>query len=285
MRTTRNDRQPEVTDIMTRIASACAVKEQSNALFEQVLTLVREAIPYDAATIYLFNRTKERFEAKASLGRQVESLSFLEFYHGDGLTGWAAEHKRSLLLKDRSAKSNFDPETDYATFLSVPLQINETVTGVLNIGCHRPYALDDADVALASALANQVAVGLEIASVRTRCEELAAELEEIKQKLSSSCGSVSRETKQEVGQEVAVTYNEINNFLSVITGNMECLIAEDAVPTQKSLSRLRRTIDAAARLGQASQNILKIKRIITRCSTEPGQRGLAKPKDMVSGNV
>ena len=88
--------------------------------------------------------------------------------------------------------------------------------------------------------------------------KLERELEEIKQKLSSSSGAVSRETKQEVGQEVATTYNEINNFLSVITGNMECLIAEDAVPSQKSLSRLRRTIDAAARLGQASQNILKI---------------------------
>ena len=272
-------------ELMIRIASVCTAGEPSEELYRELLNIVREAISFDAATLYLLDSAKGRLEAKASLGDKIESLSFLEFYNGEGLTGWTAKQKRSLLLRDRSSRRNFDPETDYATFLSVPLRLNDSVYGVINFGCRQPQGFDDADVRLATTIGSQIALGIELVNRRQECLQLNSELEVTRKRLAEEVGCLTAEAKQRVGQEISLTYNEINNFLAVIVGNMECLIAENAMPTQKSMSRLRRTIEAATKLRGTGKKILKTKRLIGRCPDMPGEKGLAEPETMATEDV
>lgn len=267
----------EAIQEMALVLSACYEAASGGAPFDAMLKVVGKFVDYDAATIHILDHQQKKLEARASVGGVVQSLSFLQFYRGDGLTGWTGEQKRPLLLRDRSSRSNFDPDNDYATFLSLPLLAGEDdVIGVLNVGCKKPAALCDDDCELLMAIGRMIALGHEIARLKNVNHTLASRLTSLEKdpEIEDSHGT-DPETIDGIERQINYTCNEINNFLAVIIGNIECLIAEGSIPTQKSFSRLRRTLDAAARLRQVSQNIVNIRRLINRQTSVPSQDKLS----------
>jgi signal transduction protein with GAF and PtsI domain len=190
-----------------------------------VLQLIQRIVPFDAATLYLLDSDGKCLAEKATLGGRVEILTILRLDTGTGLSAWTARNKKPILLDDRSRKSDFDPQNDYATIMSVPLLVENEVLGVLNLGCRQSKSLSDKHVKLMTIIA---------------AEKLSA---------------VS---------ELSVSINhEINNPLAVIVGNVQCMMIQCKNLDQKSLSRLRRVEEAAIRIGEINRKLLMIDSLVS----------------------
>lgn len=224
--------------------------------FVELLQKLGEAVTFDGATLYLIDHSNERLRQFAGIGRPVELLSFLSLDKGDGLSGWTANNRKPILLSERSSVSSFDPGTDYATFVSVPLLSADTVIGVLNLGCEKPGAISETEVTLLSIVADQMALAVERNDSLVRLEQSEKQLAQVGEVEEDDRPSL--EDIHKTAELLALASNEINNALSVIVGNINCLIQERAAATQKSLARLRRMESAALRIGSMNRKLHRL---------------------------
>lgn len=246
----------QVLQLVSQTADALRGGPPEEATFVELLRRVGEVIAFDGATLYLIDHRNERLKKFAGIGRTVELLSFLSLDKGDGLSGWTANNRKPIVLSERSSVSSFDPSSDYATFVSVPLLSCDDVIGVLNLGCDRPGAISETEMTLLSIVADQMALALERNDSLVRLE--------LSQKLLAESGQVRPDDRptlddlRETAELLALASNEINNALSVIVGNINCLVQERVAATQKSLARLRRMESAALRIGKMNSKLHRL---------------------------
>lgn len=262
----RSEEQNAIWDRIGRmadIAALCRAHPQCKKALVRVLQLIKNIVFFDAATLYVLNREKGKLEQAASLGGRVELLSFLSVGAGEGLSGWTAHNRKPVILSERSTVSSFDPDNEYATFLSLPLLVEDEIVGVLNFGCAEARALTDNDVKLLTIVANQLALSIERLNYHQKVESISLQLQKAKKQLQQAQTSVpATDRLAEVPPLAAVTNHGINNALSVIVGNVQCLLSEKAVSNQKSLSRLRRIESAALQIASFNRKVLNINSLV-----------------------
>ncbi|MEK7775385.1 MAG: GAF domain-containing protein [Candidatus Zixiibacteriota bacterium] len=265
-----SEEQPLSTGARTRhinalgeIAELCLHEPPSSKMYASLLRLVKEIIPCDAASLFLFNSRTNELEETASVGGTVHPLDFLELSIGKGLTSWTATNLKPVVLLDRSGSRHFDPVHDFASFISVPIFDGATPFGVLNLGARTGNGLAQDDVVTAQAVARNLLLGIE----RQRLAKSVDTLEKQMAALKSHIETMKRsdEISGNVGEfvhQLTSAHNEINNALEVIVGNIECLVLEKVAGNQKTLSRLKRSEQAAIRISHANQVLLTLEQYL-----------------------
>lgn len=246
-------------DGIISIAASCRkpMLEKDNLI--EVLQLIRGLVSFDAATLYLLDHEKDRLKETISIGGRVELLSFLTVGIGDGLSGWTAHRRKPVLLSERSSISSFRPDNGFATFLSLPLMAAENVIGVLNLGCTRPRAINDNEVKLLSLVADQMALSIEREHYRKQVASITGSLQQTRLQLrQASRGQRLEDHLNEVARLAARINNGINNALSVIVGNIQCLLCEKAPINQKTMSRLKRMESASMQVSTMNRKVLEL---------------------------
>ena len=252
---------------MIDIAAACRALPQEKNGWVKVLQLIQGIVIFDAATLYLLHRDRDRLEEVAGLGGRVELLSFLSVGAGRGLSGWTAHNRKPLLLSERSSISSFDPDSEYATFLSLPLLAGEELIGVLNLGSGEARAFTDDDVKLLTIVADQLALSIERVNYQKRVKSIRSDLQQAREQLQQV--QTKKPVTDRLGEiaPLAVAINhEINNALSVIVGNVQCLLWEKTAANQKSLSRLRRIESAALQISSLNRKVLELRVMVQNSS-------------------
>lgn len=265
-RAEHSDDQPsrfwQKINLMAEIATLTHRRPPTRETFTAVLELINTILPFDGASLYLRGDGSDRLKEVASAGTKVDLVSFLTIGSGPGLTGWTATSKKPVLLSDRQLGDEFEPENSFRTIMSVPLMLAEDVIGVLNLGCHRAKAYDKQDVRLMTIVADQCAVSIERQIYQSEIEQKNTQLGEAHRKLTEAQKKTIAGDKLEAIVDLAMTINnEINNPLAVIIGNLQCLLAESEIPTQKMLSRLRRIEAAAEHIAEVNRKLLAFDRI------------------------
>lgn len=273
---TKNIRDNNVAwDKINRIADIAAVcralPQEKNGL-AKVLQLIQGIVVFDAATLYLLHRDRDRLEIAASLGGRVELLSFLSVGAGQGLSGWTAHNRKPLLLSERSSISSFDPDSEYATFLSLPLLAGEELIGVLNLGSGKARAFTDDDVKLLTIVADQLALSIERMNYQKRVKSISSDLQQTREQLQQvQTKKPATDRWGEIAPLAAGINHGINNALSVIVGNVQCLLWERVAANQKSLSRLRRIESAALQISSLNHKVLELRALVQ--SSSPSAQG------------
>jgi signal transduction protein with GAF and PtsI domain len=245
------------------IAELCLREAPSSKMYASLLRLVKEIIPCDAASLFLFNSATDELEEIASVGGTVHPLDFLDLSLGKGLTSWTALNLKPIVLLDRSGKRHFDPVHDFASFISVPILDGKSPLGVMNLGAKTGNGLAQDDVISAQAVARNLLLGLERQRLAKSVAELEKQITELKTQVESA--KRSNEISDKVGEVVgrlSKAHNEINNALEVIVGNIECLVLEKTAANQKTQSRLKRTEQAAIRISHANRVLLTIEQCL-----------------------
>ena len=260
-RTETTDDQPsrfwQKINLMAEIATLIHDRPPGRETFTAMLELINTILPFDGASLYLRGQETDRLQEVASAGKRVDLVSFLTIGSGPGLTGWTAASKKPVLLSDRQLGDEFEPENSFRTIMSVPLLLTNDVVGVLNLGCHRARAYEKKDIRLMSIVADQCAVSIERQIYQSQIEQKNAELIEAHRKLAQTRKKTIAGEKLQAMVDLAMTINnEINNPLAVIIGNLQCLLAESEIPTQKMLSRLRRIEASAVQIGKVNRKLL-----------------------------
>ncbi len=263
----------EKINLMAEISALCRTREPDRATYTAVLERIQPLVPFDAATLFVMDGSNQHLEERATLNARVEVLSFLHLGPGEGLTGWTASTRKPMLLSERHTADGFNPDIDYATVLAVPLLIETSVIGVLNLGCKAPQALTDKHVRLMTVVADQMAVSVERRQFEKTIMKQHKELEEAHSRLKQAQQRlIAQERLASVAELAASINHEINNPLAVIVGNVQCLLIEHQGLAQKAISRLQRIEEAALRISETNRKLLKINTIVSESYMSNGER-------------
>jgi diguanylate cyclase (GGDEF)-like protein len=136
-------------------------------LFQKALEMLERDFDYDYATIMLLDGRELEVVAERLRFRGGRSFLGKRLALGEGLSGWAAEHRQSVLVSDCSKDPRFVPSFEgIQSELIAPLLFGEELLGVVDIESRRKGAFKPEDEELLNSIAAQLAVA--IREVRAR---------------------------------------------------------------------------------------------------------------------
>jgi len=122
--------------------------------------IVREAVGLVGATtgsVVLINPTDRLLEIQAAYGLP-DGSSELKLRVGEGITGWVAQHGKPALVPDVREDARYVQIHDHTrSELAVPLEVNGSIRGVINVDSDQLNAFSETDLALLTELASQAA--------------------------------------------------------------------------------------------------------------------------------
>lgn len=236
---------PQHLDIAREVATQLVVAIQHTALFEQVkrrlkeltalyrtsqqlqqlhpletlgqqlIQVLEETLAYDYSAILLVNQTTGRLEPFALSSQGTNDPDFItkdkayvashNLHKGTGITGWVAQHGRSVRLGDVRTDPRYYPmRDDIRSELCVPLWAGEQVIGVVNVETTTENAYSEADQRVLETVAAQMAVAIQNARLLEQIEHGRERLQRLTQQLVSAQEEerqrLSRELHDEAGQ-------------------------------------------------------------------------------------
>ena len=121
---------------------------------------MREAVGLVGATtgsVVLINPADGFLEIQTAHGLP-DGSSRLKLRVGEGITGWVAQQGKPALVPDVREDARYVPVHDHArSELAVPLEVNGSVRGVINVDSDQLNAFSETDQALLTELASQAA--------------------------------------------------------------------------------------------------------------------------------
>lgn len=149
-------------------------------LLEQVARLTRKVIDYRTFGILLLDEARGELEIKLAL-QYGERVTLPRVRLGEGLVGYAAQHKEPVLVNDVTIDPRYIKVVeDVRSELAIPLLLKDRCLGVLDLESPVLGAFSKRDVHVLTVLAGQTAVAIENArlyeAIRSNEERLEREL-------------------------------------------------------------------------------------------------------------
>jgi diguanylate cyclase (GGDEF)-like protein len=143
-------------EVLFEISKMIQWTEDPEKTFAMLLELIKEAIPYQNATLYLMDKTEVVLQDVLTVGEPIDLIPEVKFDHGAGFSSWVAKEKKPVLLKDlRAERKSQVPEI--SSFLSIPLVVQGELIGVLNLSHSKAGAFDEDDLRLLTLISGQAA--------------------------------------------------------------------------------------------------------------------------------
>lgn len=143
-------------EVLFEISKMIQWTQDPQETFKSLLVLIKEAIPYENATLFLMDRQEKQLSAAMSVGTSTDLIPEVRFDHGLGFSGWVAKEKKPVLLKDLRAEHK-RPISEVSSFISVPLLVQGELIGVINLSHSKPEAFDEDDLRLLTLISGQAA--------------------------------------------------------------------------------------------------------------------------------
>ncbi|NDJ84874.1 MAG: GAF domain-containing protein [Chloroflexi bacterium] len=132
-------------------------------LFQQIVSLIQQTFGYYAVNIFTIDQESQKITLGASTSASQDFRN-IRLELGQGLVGWAAEHKRNALVRDVSQDERYLWTAGLEATrseMAVPLISDEQVLGVLDIQSNRLDAFDKEDLFTMNTLAGQLAIAIQ----------------------------------------------------------------------------------------------------------------------------
>src|SRR5688572_10475852 len=164
------------------------------ALLKVIVTSVTKLLECEASSLFLIDPTGEQLILKVATGPVGGEIKELRLKIGDGIAGWVAKHRKSLIVNDPKHDPRFFPAVDKSTgfqtrsILAVPLMDHDQIVGVLEIfNTAKAKQFDQADMELLNAFGSYASVALRnaelLATLRDESQILKSSVEERYRKL------------------------------------------------------------------------------------------------------
>ncbi len=164
----------ELTARMTELAALYKVISAANSslnldeVLHLVVRTVAEVMQVEVCDIHLFEPERGTLVLGASIGLNPEAEGHLRIRLGEGVTGWAAQQGRPVVVPDVYQEPRFlyDPslhEDPYRSLLSVPIILYtvEKLVGVINVRTREVRAYQPEEVKFLETVAGELAISLE----------------------------------------------------------------------------------------------------------------------------
>ena len=124
-------------------------------MFQAFLEKLHEEVEFESGSLFLLETDTQALKEVAVKGDGIDFISSVHFPMGPGLSAWVAQKCKLIYLNDihRGSRHGQNPVRSY---LSMPLEMNTKVVGVLNLGHTVPNAFDDDKMATIVGMAKEI---------------------------------------------------------------------------------------------------------------------------------
>lgn len=143
-------------------------------LLETVLEQAQELIGFDHCALMLYEADTGRLRVQSvrGYGERADEVLRLTLPRGRGLSGWAAEHRRSVRVGDVTRDARYVAGLrECRSNLAVPLLVENQVAGVINVESERLDAFTEVHEELLTVLGSQAALAILAARTRERLQQ------------------------------------------------------------------------------------------------------------------
>jgi GAF domain-containing protein len=179
-------------EIASEVGRAITEKVASQyEMLAEAVKIIRERFNLYYVQIYLVDQSGRNLVLRAGTDEVGKQLMRKSHYLPIGLgsvNGRAASEKQAVVIKDTEKSSNFLPNPLLPltrSEMSVPLMVGDKVVGVLDMQSERPGSLNETNLPAFTALAGQLAVAIQNASLFTQTAQARAETEEQSRRLTA----------------------------------------------------------------------------------------------------
>jgi two-component system, response regulator PdtaR len=147
----------------------------------KIVQFVSSLAKCDSCLVYILEGRE--LVLRASKNPHSEVVGHLTLRMGQGITGWVAEHKKSVAI---SRKAFLDPrfesfselpEDRYEAFLAVPILCRDKLVGVINVQHRQEHSHSQRDIQLISTIGFLVGAEIEMARLEEENWKLSRELQ------------------------------------------------------------------------------------------------------------
>ncbi|TGM11942.1 GAF domain-containing protein [Leptospira selangorensis] len=143
-----------------------SINELGNWLLDKVL----EFLEAKAGTIYIADPTLEVLRVLAARGIPEEAIHNIQVPYGEGISGWVAKEKQSLLIQNLDEDPRYDKSAKYKfeanSLISAPLLFRGELLGVISVNNkYSGFAFTHADLEMLGAIANRLSVTIKNANL------------------------------------------------------------------------------------------------------------------------
>ncbi|MFQ5434533.1 MAG: PAS domain S-box protein, partial [Anaerolineae bacterium] len=181
--------------VLHQISREIAASLHLDQILVQATSLVRKYYGYDHVTYFTLDKERDEvvLEARSSIFEEKLPSQNRQKIK-EGMLGWVAQNKQSLLVNDVSVDPrHVNPFPDILTTqseLTVPVIAGNALIGLLDIQSVQPQAFDETDVLTLETLAGQLAVAIENARLHQKVRLELAERIRIERSLRESEASM-----------------------------------------------------------------------------------------------
>jgi signal transduction histidine kinase len=216
-----------------QISQGLAASLDADQLIQDVLVMLQQNFGYYYVQIFLLDPISGDLVFKRGsdeIGTKLNSQQF-RLPGGKGIIGYVAETETPFVTNNVDDvvffyRNPLLPDTQ--SELAVPIKVDGRVVGVLDIQQTPPHRLSDADLQLTTAVAEQLAVALQRASLYANLQKSLQQEQTIRSQLLQS------ERLALVGRLLASVSHELNNPLQAIQNALFLLKEEPNLSTQGS---------------------------------------------------
>lgn len=135
----------------------------------------------DSTSIYLLDKASNKLILKATTGLYPQAVDHGYLNMGEGLTGWAAQHRQRVAVREAQKDPRFREvpntrERSFKSLMAVPLISQDRVIGALNVQTYRLHAWTASDVEFVTLISDVVAGILERAILQDESERKVKEM-------------------------------------------------------------------------------------------------------------
>lgn len=169
------------TETLLEVEKSLSSTLNLNELLELILDSLLKVVRYDAVVIFLIDREKGEIEHIKARGFAPALEPDLQLKIGEGLAGWAAKTKESLIVPNVKEDSRYiEAKVETKSGMVVPIVSQNRIIGVFSLESDEPNAYTHDDLELLEAFASSAAISLE----RARQHEEILEKRKLEEELS-----------------------------------------------------------------------------------------------------
>ncbi len=149
-------------DVLLAITTTLSATLDLDEAIETILKSLRQVVDYDAAALYLVNRTTHALELVNEVGYPSGSEVAFGLMVGQGIVGWVAKTGEPAIVPDVTRDPRYvSARAETRSELAAPLQVAGKTIGVFNLENDRLDAYHEGHLEMVTALAAQAAVTVE----------------------------------------------------------------------------------------------------------------------------
>jgi diguanylate cyclase (GGDEF)-like protein len=154
-------------------------EESLDAVLDRIADTLADLVPHDSLTIYRADEPTRMLVPVLARDRWAEEILNTVCHFGQGITGWAAEHREPVLVRQvqldpRASVVPGTPEDEPESLISVPLIARGSLKGALNVyRLGESASFTEQEFELAKRFGDAAALALDNAETRARLEHQA----------------------------------------------------------------------------------------------------------------